>query len=109
MSETSVGGRFVSNPRNHSGYDAIFTYVTQLVDGNWYFFLSPRAYYRHRITTGLPFEQRRIACLVGTNRVGVNRRLRFRTGFHSNAVERFLPEGFAEGFVREVANIAARG
>jgi hypothetical protein len=80
MSETSVGGRFVSNPRNHSGYDAIFTYVTPLVDGKRYFFLSPRAYYRHRITTGLPFEQRRIACLVGTNRVGPNRRLRLRTG-----------------------------
>ena len=80
MWETAVGGRFLSNARNHSGYDAIFTYLSPLVDGQRYFFLSPRAYYRHRITAGLPFEQRRIACLVGTNRVGANRRLRFRTG-----------------------------
>ena len=68
MWETSLGARYTTNPHNHQGYDAIFTYVTRLVDGKRYFFLPPRAFYRHRITSGLPFEERRVACLVGTNR-----------------------------------------
>jgi hypothetical protein len=74
MWETSLGARYTSNPQNHSGYDAIFTYVNTLVDEKRYFFLPPRAFYRHRIATGLPFEQRRVACLVGTNR-----QMRYRT------------------------------
>jgi hypothetical protein len=66
--ETSLGARYVSNVKNHVGYDAVFTYVRRMVDGKRYLFLPPRAFYRHRITTGLPFEQRRVGCLVGTNR-----------------------------------------
>nr|UXE45147.1 hypothetical protein Hi04_10k_c4335_00006 [uncultured bacterium] len=73
MSETSLGARYVSNPRNHIGYDAIFTYVEPLVDNKRYFFFPPRAFYRHRIVEGLPFEQRRFGCLVGTNRRMRNR------------------------------------
>jgi alpha(1,3/1,4) fucosyltransferase len=73
--ETSLGARYALNPRNHIGYDAIFTYVEPLVDDKRYFFLAPRAFYRHRITTGLEFEERRLGCLVGTNR-----RMRYRTG-----------------------------
>ena len=75
ISETSLGARYASNPRNHTGYDAIFTYIETLVDDNRYFFLGPRAFYRHRITNGLPFEQRRLGCLVGTNR-----KMSYRTG-----------------------------
>jgi alpha(1,3/1,4) fucosyltransferase len=75
MWETSLGARYASNPKNHLGYDAIFTYINRLVDQKRYFFLPPRAYYRHRITAGLPFEQRRLGCLVGTNR-----KMRYRSG-----------------------------
>jgi hypothetical protein len=66
--ETSLGARYLSNPKNHAGYDAVFTYNKRLVDNDRYFYLPPRASYRHRIKDGLPFEQRRVACLVGTNR-----------------------------------------
>lgn len=73
--ETSLGARYLFNPKNHAGFDAIMTYNKELVDGETYFYLPPRAYYRHRIKEGLPFEQRRIACLVGTNR-----RMKYRSG-----------------------------
>src|SRR5207244_2637708 len=66
--ETSLGARYAFSPANHKGYDAVFTYMNTLVDGTRYYFLPPRAFYRHRITVGLPYEQRRIGCLVGTNR-----------------------------------------
>jgi hypothetical protein len=75
MCETSLGSRYVSNPKNHVVYDAVITYVNTLIDNKRYFFLPPRAYYRDRITNGLPFEQRKIGCLVGTNR-----RMKCRTG-----------------------------
>lgn len=75
MWETSLGARFTANPKNHLGYDAVFTYVNSLIDGERYFLLPPRAFYRHRITTGVPFEQRRVGCLVGTNR-----EFRYRSG-----------------------------
>jgi hypothetical protein len=75
MWETSLGARYAANPQNHQGYDAVFTYVNRLVDGRRYFFLPPRAFYRQRITTGLPFEERRVGCLVGTNR-----KFRYRSG-----------------------------
>jgi len=75
MLETALGARYTLNPKNHVAYDAVFTYVLPLVDGMRYFFLPPRAFYRHRINTGVPFEQRRIGCLVGTNR-----RFRYRSG-----------------------------
>jgi hypothetical protein len=65
--ETALGSRYVFNPRNHVAYDAVFTYRNNLVDDKRYFPLPPRAYYRHRIAIGLPFGQRRIGCLVGTN------------------------------------------
>jgi len=73
--ETSIGARYTFNPKNHVGYDAVMTYRRRLVDGKRYFYFSPRAYYRHRIRDGLPFEQRRIACLVGTHR-----KVRYRSG-----------------------------
>jgi hypothetical protein len=75
MCETSLGSRYVSNPKNHVVYDAVITYVDTLVDNKRYFFLPPRTYYRDRITNGLPFGQRKIGCLVGTNR-----RMKYRTG-----------------------------
>jgi hypothetical protein len=75
MCETSLGARYVSNPKNHAVYDAVITYVDTLVDNKRYFFLPPRAYYRYRIRNGLPFEQRKIGCLVGTNR-----KMKHRTG-----------------------------
>lgn len=75
MYETSLGARYASNPKNHLGYDAIITYVDKYVDDKRYFFLHPRAFFRDRITRGLPFEERRMACLVGTNR-----KMRYRTG-----------------------------
>jgi len=80
LMETALGAAYTLNPRNHAGYDAIFTYVSHLVDDKRYFFYPPRAYYRHLITTGLPFDQIRIACLVGTNRVGTAGTFPFRTG-----------------------------
>lgn len=73
--ETSIGARYLFNPKNHVGYDAVLTYNKTIVDGQRYFYLPPRAYYRHRIRDGLPFEQRRVACLVGTNR-----KMRYRSG-----------------------------
>jgi hypothetical protein len=66
--ETAVGARYLFNPKNHRGYDAVITYNRNLTDNQRYLYLSPRAPYRHRIKEGLPFEQRRVACLVGTNR-----------------------------------------
>ena len=75
MWETSLGARYTANPQNHQAYDAVFTYVNRLIDGKRYFFLPPRAFYRHRITTGLQFERRRVGCLVGTNR-----EFRYRSG-----------------------------
>jgi hypothetical protein len=75
MLETSLGARYTSNPNNHLGYDAIITYINALVDEKRYFFLPPRAFNRDRITSGLPFDQRRLACLVGTNR-----QMRYRSG-----------------------------
>ena len=83
LMETALGARYMLNPKNHVAFDAIFTYADHLVDDSRYFFYPPRAYYRHRITTGLPFEQRRMGCLVGTNRVGPGRHLSFRTGLHA--------------------------
>jgi hypothetical protein len=73
--ETAIGARYLFNPKNHVGYDAVITYDRKLVDDNRYFYLAPRAFYRHRITEGLPYEQRQVACLVGTNR-----KMRYRTG-----------------------------
>jgi hypothetical protein len=73
--ETALGGRFSFNPRNHAGFDAVLTYRPSLVDRRKYFPMSPHAYDRARIRTGLPFGERRVGCLVG-----VNRRLRFRSG-----------------------------
>jgi len=75
MWETLLGARYTANPKNHLAYDAVFTYIKTLIDGQRYFFLSPRAFYRDRITTGLPFEQRRVGCLGGTNR-----EFRYRSG-----------------------------
>lgn len=75
LMETSLGGRYTFNRKNHLPYDAIFTYREELVDNVRYFFLPPRAFYRRRIATGLPFEERRGACLVGTNRA-----FRYRSG-----------------------------
>lgn len=66
--ETMLGGQYTFNPRNHEGFDAIITHDDRLVDHRRYFPMRPRAYYRERIKTGLPFEQRRVGCLVGTNR-----------------------------------------
>jgi hypothetical protein len=80
MWETSLGARYTANPQNHRGYDAVFTYVNRLIDGKRYFFVPPRAFYRQRITTGLPFERRRLGCLVGTNR-----RFRYRSGLFAIA------------------------
>jgi len=73
--ETSLGGRFIFNTQNHKGLDAVITYNKRLVDNRKYFPLPPRAYYRDRIKTGLPFEDRRVGCLVGTNY-----KKRYRTG-----------------------------
>lgn len=68
MWETSLGARYTANPKNHRGYDAVFTYVDRLIDGKRYFFFPPRAFFRDRIVVGVPFENRRFGCLVGTNR-----------------------------------------
>ena len=73
--ETSLGARYVFNPQNHNGFDAVITYNDSIVDNQKYFPMRPRAYYRDRIRTGLPFEQRRVGCLVGTNR-----KMRYRSG-----------------------------
>jgi hypothetical protein len=73
--ETALGARYALNPKNHAGYDAIFTYDKNAVDYEKYFYLPPRACYRNRIREGLPFELRRIACLVGTNR-----KMKYRSG-----------------------------
>jgi hypothetical protein len=74
--ETAVGARYTFNPKNHEPYDAIITYNKKLVDDRRYFYIYPRsAYYRHRIREGLSFEQRRVGCLVGTNR-----KMRYRSG-----------------------------
>ena len=75
MSETSLGCRYVANPENHTVYDAVITYIDTLVDDKRYFFLPPRAYFRDRIKSGLPFARRRMGCLVGTNR-----KMTYRTG-----------------------------
>lgn len=66
--ETTLGAQYSFNPRNHQGFDAVITQDDRLVDHRKYFPMRPRAYYRDRIKTGLPFEQRRVGCLVGTNR-----------------------------------------
>lgn len=66
--ETSLGARYTFNPANHRPYDAIITYKRALIDHRRYFPLPPRGYYRERLRTGLPFAERRVACLVGTNR-----------------------------------------
>lgn len=66
--ETALGAQYTFNPRNHVGFDAVITYDSRLVDHRKYFPMRPRAYYRERIKTGLPFDQRRVGCLVGTNR-----------------------------------------
>lgn len=73
--ETSLGAHYTFNPRNHAGFDAIVTYDDRLIDNQRYFPMRTRAYFRDRIQTGLPFEQRRIACLVGANR-----KMRHRSG-----------------------------
>jgi hypothetical protein len=75
MCETSIGCRYLSNPQNHLVYDAVITYIDTLADRDRYFFFPPRAYYRDRIANGLPFPQRKVGCLVGTNR-----KMTYRTG-----------------------------
>jgi len=71
--ETSLGARYTYNPRNHQEFDAVVTYNSRLIDHQRYFPLPPRAYYRHRIVSGMPFSQRKVGCLVGTNRPMVYR------------------------------------
>lgn len=66
--ETAMGARYSFNPRNHAGFDAIITYDERIVDHRRYFPMRPRAYDRDRIRHGLPFHDRRVGCLVGTNR-----------------------------------------
>lgn len=66
--ETALGAAYTFNPRNHDAFDAVLTYDERLVDNRKYFLMLPRAYDRARIRTGLPFSERRAACLVGTNR-----------------------------------------
>lgn len=73
--ETSLGSRYVFNAQNHRGFDAVLSYNDRIVDNLTYFPMRPHAYFRDRIRTGLPFEQRRVGCLVGTNR-----KLRYRSG-----------------------------
>jgi Glycosyltransferase family 10 (fucosyltransferase) C-term len=74
--ETSLGAEWARrNRRNHIQFDAILTYDGRLVDNKRYFPMRTRAFFRGRITTGLPFGERRVGCLVGTNR-----RTRFRSG-----------------------------
>jgi alpha(1,3/1,4) fucosyltransferase len=73
--ETSVGAAYVFNPRNHEGFDAVLTYKASLVDHKKYFPMRPRAYDRSRIRAGKSFSERRVGCLVGTNR-----KFRFRSG-----------------------------
>jgi hypothetical protein len=73
--ETAMGARYLLNPQNLVAYDAVITYDKRLIDDERYFYFGPRAYYRHRIREGLPFEERRVACLVGTNR-----KMRYRSG-----------------------------
>lgn len=68
LQETSLGCRYTFNPRNHFGYDAIITYNDRLSDGRRYFPMRSQAFFRHRISIGPPFDQRRVGCLVGTNR-----------------------------------------
>lgn len=74
--ETSLGGYYTFNPKNHQGYDAIITYDDRLVDNRRYFPMRSRAYFRERILKGPPFNQRRVGCLVGTNR-----KMCYRSGF----------------------------
>jgi len=76
MLETSLGCRYVANRENHTIFDAVITYIDTLVDEKRYFFLPPRAYFRDRIKDGPPFAERKMGCLVGTNR-----RMKYRTGF----------------------------
>ncbi len=73
--ETSLGAAYAFNARNHQGFDAVLTYKPSLIDYKKYFPMRPRAYDRSRIRTGKPFGERRVGCLVGTNR-----RYRFRSG-----------------------------
>lgn len=73
--ETSLGARYMLNPRNHRHFDAVLTYDERLLDGKKYFPLRTRAYRRDRIRDGLPFERRRVGVLVGTNR-----KMRWRSG-----------------------------
>jgi hypothetical protein len=75
MLETSLGCRYVANRENHTVYDAVITYIDTLVDDKRYFFLPPRAYFRDRVRNGLPFAERKMGCLVGTNR-----KMGYRTG-----------------------------
>ena len=84
LMETALGAQYTFNPRNHVGFDAVITYDSRLVDHRKYFPMRPRAYYRERIKTGLPFDQRRVGCLVGTNR-----KMIYRSRNHS-AEERFV-------------------
>ena len=75
--ETALGSRYMLNPRNIAEYDAIMTYNQHLVDNQRYFTYPPRAFHRHRLRTGPPFEQRRTGVLVGStfllkyNRMGL--------------------------------------
>lgn len=66
--ETALGAAYTFNPKNHDAFDAVLTYDDRLVDGRKYFPIRPRAYDRSRIQTGLPFAERNLGCLVGTNR-----------------------------------------
>lgn len=66
--ETSLGSRYVFNPENHTVFDAVISDKTYLVDNKRYFFLPPRAFYRDRIKIGLPFEERKVGCLISSNR-----------------------------------------
>jgi Glycosyltransferase family 10 (fucosyltransferase) C-term len=78
--ETSLGGAVFLNPRNHAGFDVVLTYKPSLVDRKKYFPMRPHAYDRSRIRSGRPFNERRIGCLVGTNR-----KFRYRSGVMARA------------------------
>lgn len=74
--ETSLGAAFTFNPLNHVDFDAVLTYRRSLVDHKKYFPMRPHAYDRSRVRNGKAYADRRVGCLVGTNR-----RFRLRSGF----------------------------
>lgn len=110
--ETSLGGKYVLNPRNLRGFDAVLTYDNRLIDNQKYFALRPRAYYHDRIRNGLPFEDRRVGCMVGTNykmrlRSGI---LAMRKGWHfslSDWIDYVFCPGELGSYRRRVAEACA--